>query len=210
MLVKICGITRLEDAVLAADLGASAVGFVFWPSSPRFVDPIRARRVAQALVSRVTSVGVFVNQPAEEVARIADFVGLDMVQLHGTESPEYCGRMRQPVIKAVCLGQELDHTSVRRFPPAVTLLLDANDPVRHGGTGQTIDWERAAAIARGRPVILSGGLRSQNVASAIRTVRPNGIDVSSGVESQPGVKDPERLRRFIEAVHECEARFLQP
>jgi phosphoribosylanthranilate isomerase len=210
MLVKICGITRLEDAALAADLGASAIGFVFWPPSPRFVDPSRAGRVTRALASRMTFVGVFVNQPAEEVSRIADVAGLDQVQLHGTESPDYCGHMRHPVIKAVCLGHGPDSALVTRFPRAVTLLLDAHDPIRHGGTGQTVNWQRAAVVARERPVILSGGLRAENVASAIRTVRPLGIDVSSGVESQPGVKDPERLRRFIKAVHECEARSSRP
>jgi len=199
MLVKICGITRLEDAELAVSCGASAVGFVFWRNNPRFIDPVRAQAIAAALPPFVTPVGVFVNQPVEEVNAVATLVGLGAVQLHGDESVEYAAAMTRPVLKALTLTTTADRT-FDRWPPATMVLLDAHDPVRRGGTGRTIDWRGAAAVASRRRIMLAGGLNPDNVADAISAVRPFGIDVSSGVEQAPGVKDPGRLRSLFEAI----------
>ena len=198
--VKICGIRRTEDALLAAELGAWAVGFVFWPGSARFIDPYRARRISTSLPPWVVPVGVFVDQPAEYVSAGASLVRLGVVQLHGSETPEMVERMPQRVIKSVAVTSDFDESSVDRIPARAGVLLDAHDPERHGGTGTTVDWSRAAAAARRRRVLLAGGLRPENVRTAIDTVRPFGIDVSSGVESAPGVKDPDRLRALFAAL----------
>ncbi len=199
MHVKICGITRVEDALLAADLGATAVGFVLWPGSPRAIDPFRARTIARHLPPLVSAVGVFVDQPVEYVRRVARLVPLDAVQLHGGESVEYCRAAGTRVIKAI--GATPGAADVAgHWPREIVLLLDAADPVRRGGTGQGIDWALVAAIARERATMLAGGLRAENVAAAVEAVRPYGIDVSSGVEARPGIKDPGKLRDFFAAL----------
>ena len=199
MIVKICGITRLEDAEAAVAAGAGAIGFIFWPNSPRFIDPYRARRIAAALPPFVTPVGVFVNQPLDHVNRVAHLVRLGAVQLHGDESPGFAAAVSVPVMKAVSSGQE----EVASWPAQVRLLLDVHDPVARGGTGRTIDWTAAAGIAAQREIVLAGGLTPDNVAEAIAQVRPFGIDVSSGVERAPGIKDHRRLRALFEAVHDA-------
>jgi len=199
MFVKICGITRPVDAAAAVEAGANALGFVFWPNSPRFVDPYTARAIAGGLPPFVVPVGVFVNQPAEYVRGVAALVGLGAVQLHGDEDPAYLAGIRHAVIKAVPVGdgsEQLDQWS-----PRTTLLLDVRDPVARGGTGRTIDWTAAASIAKRRRSLLAGGLTPDNVAEAIALVQPYGIDVSSGVERSPGVKDPARIRALFEAVN---------
>jgi len=196
MFVKICGITRLEDALAAVDAGANAIGFVFWPNSPRFIDPHRARAIAAQLPPSVTPVGLFVNQPREYVNGVASLVRLGAVQLHGDETPEFAASIAAaPVIRALAVDK------AAAWPEGATLLLDAHDPVQRGGTGRTIDWMAAAAIAARRRVLLAGGLTPDNVAGAIAQVRPFGIDVSSGVERAPGVKDHQRIRALFEAVH---------
>ena len=197
MLVKICGITRLEDAEAAVTAGAGAIGFVFWPDSPRFVDPHRARQIAAALPPLVTTVGVFVNQPAHYVRGVASLVRLGAVQLHGDEEPEDAAAVSVPVIKAVSLDADM-----RAWPLRTLLLLDAHDPATRGGTGRTIDWAAAAVVAAQRSILLAGGLTPDNVADAVARVRPFGIDVSSGVERAPGIKDHRRLRALFEAVHD--------
>ena len=198
MIVKICGITRLEDAEAAVDAGAGAIGFIFWPNSPRFIDPHRARRIAAALPPLVTPVGVFVNQPLEYVNGVASLVGLGTVQLHGDETPAFAAAVASPVMKAIAPGGDAG----RAWPSRVRLLLDVHDPVARGGTGRTIDWRAAADLAAQRQVLLAGGLTPDNVADAIARVRPFGIDVSSGVERAPGIKDHQRLRALFEAVHD--------
>jgi phosphoribosylanthranilate isomerase len=200
MVVKICGITRLEDAELATELGASMVGFIFWPGSPRYVDPFRARDLVRSLPPSVTPVGVFVDQPLEHVRGIAGLVKLGAIQLHGNEPSDYAARLPYRVIRAVAVTDRAQPAAVVATPAHLTLLVDAHDPVRVGGTGRTVDWGVAAVLARNRRVILSGGLKPENVRQAIRTVGPWGVDVASGVESRPGVKDPVRLRAFFEAV----------
>jgi len=199
MHVKICGITRTEDALLAAELGATALGFVLWPGSPRAIDPFRARTIVRHLPPLVSVVGVFVDQPLEYVRRVARLVPLDAIQLHGGESADYCRDTGGRVIKAIGASRTAAE-GIERLPRNVIVLLDACDPVQHGGTGRSIDWTVAARVARMRPTILAGGLRPENVGEAIRRVRPFGVDVSSGVEVRPGVKDAGRLRDFFAAV----------
>ena len=199
MLVKICGITRLEDAEAAVAYGASAVGFLFWPNSPRFIDPFRARAIVAALPPLVSVVGVFVNQPAEYINGVASLVGLSAVQLHGDETVAFVNLMRRPVIKAIGVGPD---TTAADWPDRATLLLDAHDVYRRGGTGRTIDWSAAAAIASRRRVLLAGGLTPENVGEAVGRVRPSGIDVSSGVEASPGIKDHRKLSDLFRALHE--------
>lgn len=195
MLVKICGITRAEDADAAAALGAQAIGFVFWPASPRFIEPKRAREIACRLPASVMSVGVFVDQTAEHVNRVVNLVGLKTVQLHGDETPQFAAALAIPAIKALTLDAPFDV-----WPLDTMILLDAHDPQRRGGTGRTIDWSAAAEVASRRRTILAGGLTPENVAEAVARVRPFGVDVSSGIESAPGVKDHQRLRALLEAV----------
>ena len=186
--------------MLAARLGAACVGFVFWPQSPRFVKPAVAADILAALPPHVAGVGVFVNQPIEEVNAIADRVGLGAVQFHGDEPAVVCARCTRRVIKAVRLSAGSTPDAVDAVWSKATVLLDALDPVRMGGTGRQVDWTLAARIARRRRTILSGGLRAETVGKAVRLVAPYGLDVSSGVESQPGVKAPERMAAFFDAV----------
>jgi len=195
MFVKICGVTRARDALAAVEAGANAIGFVFWPESPRFVDPYRARAIAAQLPPFVTAVGLFVNQPAAYVNGVASLVRLGAVQLHGDETPAFASTLTTPVIKALSVG------AADTWPLETTLLLDAHDPVKRGGTGRVIDWSAAAAVAARRRVLLAGGLTPDNVADAIAQVRPFGVDVSSGVERAPGIKDHQRLRALFEAIH---------
>jgi len=195
MFVKICGITRLEDAEAAVKAGANALGFVFWPGSPRFVDPYRARAIVQTLPPFVTPVGLFVNQPRDFVCGVASLARLGAVQLHGDETPEFAASIAWPLIKALAVDR------AAAWPAATTLLLDAHDPVKRGGTGQTIDWPAAAAIAKTRKVLLAGGLTAENVAEAVARVRPFGIDVSSGVERSPGIKDHNRINALFDALN---------
>jgi phosphoribosylanthranilate isomerase len=196
--VKICGVKRPEDARLACDLGADAVGFVFWPASPRFVDPERARAIVAELPPFVSAVGVFVDQTPEYVNGVAGLVKLSAVQLHGHEQPEAYARSRYRIIKALPVTSDFDPVrACEGLPQIATMLLDAHDPIRRGGTGRPVNWRAAAAAARLRPVILSGGLNASNVVDAIDRVRPYAIDLSSGVESSPGVKDPDKLRQLF-------------
>lgn len=199
--VKICGIRRKEDALLAAELGACAVGFVFWPGSPRFIDPYRARPIAAALPPCVAPIGVFVDQAPAYVAGVASLVNLAAVQLHGAEAIEMYSHLGHRVIKAFGVDGSFEAAALRTVPAHVTVLLDAHDPVRRGGTGRTIEWNAAAEVARSRRTILSGGLDASNIRAAIEAVQPYAVDVSSGVESAPGVKDSGRLREFFEVIN---------
>jgi phosphoribosylanthranilate isomerase len=199
--VKVCGIRRREDARLAVALGAGAVGFIFWPDSPRFVDPAEAEPIVAEVPAFVATVGVFVDQPADFVADVARRLKLSIVQLHGHERIEDYAHLPQRLVKAVAVGGEADAPrSIAGLAPEVTVLLDAHDPIRRGGTGRTIDWAVAARIAAARPVILSGGLTADNVGDAVEAVRPYAVDVSSGVESRPGVKDAQKMRAFFAAL----------
>ena len=198
--VKICGITRLEDAAEAVRLGASALGFVFWPASPRVVTVDVARAIVRALPESVDRVGVFVDAPVDAVRDIVEQVGLNVVQLHGGEDVAAYGTLPVRLIKSATLESAADVERAARLPADVAVLVDAVDPVRRGGTGRAADWEWAAALARLRPVILAGGLTPANIAEAVRAVGPWAVDVSSGVESAPGVKDREKMMRLFAAL----------
>jgi phosphoribosylanthranilate isomerase len=197
--VKICGITRPEDAALAVELGADAVGFVLWPASPRAVTARQAGAIdtAGGFSARI---GVFVNAPQQEVAEAVRVARLGAVQLHGDEISTDYMRVGAPVIKAVTLANADDVAKALALPAEVTVLVDASDSTKRGGTGKVADWSLARKVSDARPVILAGGLSASNVADAIRAVRPWGIDVSSGVEEAPGVKSPERMRELFAAL----------
>jgi phosphoribosylanthranilate isomerase len=199
MFVKICGITRLEDAEAAIAHGATAVGFVFWPGSPRAMTAGAVRAIVDALPPETVCVGVFVNQRAEDVNDAAEAAGLTHVQLHGDETPTYASAITRPVIKATSL--ESGHVPEGGWPPETIWLVDAHDPARRGGTGHRANWDAAAEFARTRRVLLAGGLTPENVAAAIADVNPFGIDVSSGVERQPGIKDAKRIAALMAAVN---------
>jgi phosphoribosylanthranilate isomerase len=198
--VKICGLTRAADADLAVALGADAVGFVLWSPSPRAVSADQAATMARSLPAYVTRVGVFVNASPEDVGRLVAEIGLDVAQLHGDERVvDYAGVARR-VVKVVALGGDAEVDAALRLPADVTVLVDAVDRDRRGGTGERADWVRAARVARERPVILAGGLSAADAGEAIRLVRPWAIDVSSGVEDRPGIKSGEKLRALFAAV----------
>jgi phosphoribosylanthranilate isomerase len=198
--VKICGITRSEDALLAAQLGADALGFNFWPESKRFIEPDAARAIVAKLPPFVVPVGVFVNQPEDEIRSAAERSGVEVLQLHGDESPEFCTRFGLPVLKAIRV-EELRSLAALASYEVSGFLLDT--PSRgFGGSGTPFDWTLAEGISECGSIILAGGLSPENVAAAIRAVRPWAVDVASGVESSPGVKDPAKLARFIQAAKE--------
>ena len=198
--VKICGITRPEDAEHAVGLGADAVGMVFWPDSPRVVSADRAREITRTLPPLVARVGVFVNVPAPDVADAVRRAGLDVVQLHGEEGFADYVPLGVRIMRSVSLASDVDLQQALALPAAVTPLVDAASGDLRGGTGRMADWSRAKVLSRARPIVLAGGLTSANVAAAIREVKPWAVDVSSGVEASPGVKSAERLRSFFEAV----------
>ena len=205
--VKVCGMTRLVDAQLACELGASAIGFVFWDRSPRRIDPPAAAAIAAALPAGALTVGVFVDAPAEEIRAVVERVGLGAVQLHGDETEELVRRLPAGVgvIKAVALRSPADVAAALDLPDGLTVLLDVHDPVRRGGTGRTVDWTLAADVACRRRTYLAGGLGPDNVAEAIAAVRPYAVDASSRLEAAPGVKDPARLRAFLTAARAADA-----
>lgn len=198
MRVKICGITNIDDALAACDAGADALGFVFAPEAKargRYIDPCAAREIREKLPPFVTTVGVCVEESLAVLQQYLEF--LDCVQLCGDEAPELCAALGHRAIKAFGAGPEFEPASMLAFS-AGAYLLDARLAGQHGGTGQTCDWTVAQrAVALGRPVILAGGLTPENVAEAVRAVRPYGVDTSGGVEYAPGKKDHERIREFV-------------
>jgi phosphoribosylanthranilate isomerase len=210
LFVKICGITSAEDARLAVEAGADALGFVFWPMSPRKVDPARAAAIARELPPFVLRVGVFVDMPRAEMVRIADTVGLDLLQLHGDEPPEALAGLPRRAIKAVRVGRGFAADEATRYAGcAAGLLVDTRMPGETqlpGGTGVPFDWSLVKGLAERVPfLVLAGGLGPANVADAVRAVAPHAVDVSSGVETLPGRKDPAKVRAFVEAARAAEA-----
>ena len=203
--IKICGIREPEHARMAADAGADAIGFNFYGDSPRNVGIERAAQMARALPPYVMAVGIFVNAATEEVKSILAQVPLGLLQFQGDEPPDFCEQFHIPYVRAVRMEKGTDLIECRRrFPGAKALLLDAHVPGQRGGTGQVFDW---GAIPRPHPapLILSGGLTSENVGRAIREVRPWAVDVSSGVEASRGVKDPAKIVEFIRSVRREDA-----
>jgi len=201
--VKICGITRMVDARTAAEAGADAIGLVFYPPSPRFLSREQARTVRRALPPFVGAVALFVNAGREEVARVLDEVRPDALQFHGEESPDFCEQFGVPYIKACRVREGVDLLEyLGPYSGASGWLADAYVEA-YGGTGTSFDWS-VVPRRRSLPLVLSGGLTSDNVGDAIRLVRPWGVDVSSGVESAPGIKDAARIAAFIKEVRNAD------
>lgn len=202
--VKICGITRVEDALAAAQAGAHALGFIFHPPSPRNIDVPRAQAIVRALPPFITTVGVFVDPDRAFVQAVIKEIRLGALQFHGDEDPEFCGGFSMPYVKAVRVRRDLDLLQCASvFRAAQALLLDAFVPGSHGGTGQTFDWSLIPP-ALPVPVVLSGGLDAANVATAIRHVRPWAVDVSSGVEIDKGIKDAAKIAAFMRGVRDAD------
>lgn len=200
--VKVCGLTVPEEAAAAAAAGADAIGLVFWPRSPRAVDVPTARRIVAALPPFVTRVGVFVDATRDELRRVADEVPLDLLQLHGHEPLDALDGLPRRAIKALGVGAGFDIDEARRYAArAAALLLDTGGQASPGGSGRAFDWSVAGALRRHVPwLILAGGLAPDNVGAALAAVRPDAVDVSSGVETSPGRKDAAKVRAFIAAV----------
>lgn len=197
--VKICGVTRVGDAEICVEAGASAIGLNFIESSKRRVDEATARSIIEAARGRIEIVGVVADRPADELLALRDRLRLDWLQLHGDESPEQLARLLPHAYKAVRVGAPADVARAREYG-GERILLDALVPGELGGTGATFDWTLARSLTESRSVLLAGGLTPENVAEAVRTVRPWGVDVASGVETSPGVKDPSKVAAFLRAA----------
>ena len=197
--VKICGMTNLKDVKVAVDGGVDAVGFIFYKKSPRSVTMQAVRKIVLELPPFVDSVGVFVNETAEQINKIADHCKLDRVQLHGNESPTFCKKIRRRVIKAIRVK---DIQSLKKLSdyPVNSFLLDTFSEDQYGGTGKVFDWNLAYPAKKYGPIILAGGLTPNNVRQAIQRIQPYGVDVCSGVESQPGIKDHKKMQAFLKNV----------
>lgn len=203
MKIKICGITNEEDARVAVEAGADALGFILYRRSPRFVEPAAVKRIIGGLPPFVAAVGVFVNEEAAVVRRLMDECGFTLAQLHGDEPASYCEGLGRPAMKALRLKDRGTFLLLAEFQGRANVrafVLDAFSEQAYGGTGQTVDWTLAAEAARASRVLLAGGLTPDNVAEAIRQVRPYGVDVSSGVEMRPGQKDHAKVRAFVQAA----------
>lgn len=202
--IKYCGITNVEDALAAIDLGVDALGFVFHPPSPRYVEPERARAIIAALPPLVCKVGLFVNHEPDAVREIVAMTGIDLVQYHGDETPAACATSPRAWIKAVRVRAGTDLAACARdYAGAAALLVDSWDEQVYGGSGRTFDWTLLPA-GLARPLILAGGLTPANVADAIRRVRPYAVDVSGGIEASKGRKDREKMHRFVTEVRQVE------
>lgn len=198
--IKICGITRIEDALCAAQAGAHAIGLVFDSRSPRFVSPEQAAAIVSALPPFVSSVGLFVDAPAAQVVEILSRVPVNLLQFHGQETPEYCRSFARPYLKALRMTQDTDvKAAAQRYAGAAGILLDSFSHAAAGGTGETFDWTWVPRELN-RPIVLAGGLNADNVAAAIAQVRPYAVDVSSGVELAKGIKDAAKITAFVRAV----------
>ncbi len=208
--IKICGLTVPEEARQAALLGSDAIGLVFYPKSPRFVTIQRAREIVSALPPFVTTVALFVDEEAGRISEILRAVPIDLLQFHGDEPPEFCQQFNRPYIKAVRVREGIDlKREARRYRSAHGLLLDSYQPELPGGSGKRFDWNRIPKDLP-KPILLAGGLTPENVAEAIRRVRPYGVDVSSGVERFRGRKDCDKIKRFISEVHRADGFFRIP
>lgn len=204
--VKICGVRRVEDALVAAEAGADAVGLVFYAASPRALDAPAAAAICRALPPFVTPVGLFVDAEAEFVRAVLQQVPLGLLQFHGDEMPSFCGQFGRPYLKAIRMRDDIDLTvEAERFADAAALLLDTYRPGVPGGTGERFDWDRIPAALASR-IVLAGGLTPANVGAAIAAVRPWAIDVSGGVEARPGAKDPALVRAFVAAAAGADLR----
>jgi phosphoribosylanthranilate isomerase len=206
--IKICGITNSADALAAVEAGANLLGFNFYEKSPRFITESEAGKIRRQLPKKVEAVGIFVNASPAEVAALRKSVKLDAAQLHGDESPEIAAEIARflPVIKAFRVEPDFTLATLSEYPDVFAFLFDAAHTGQYGGTGRTTDWDVARRAAVDHRIILAGGLKVENVAAAVRIVRPYGIDVASGVESRPGKKNHERLREFVQEVRRGERK----
>jgi len=205
--IKICGITNLEDANAAINFGADALGFVFYSKSPRVVTPEAAKNIISHLPQTITTVGVFVDENKANIEETASYTGLDIIQLHGSEPPEYCNFSRK-IIKAFRIKEPSDLASLRAYKSVSAFLLDTYSPDEMGGTGQTFNWEIAVKAKKYGKIILAGGLTPENIDEAIRVVQPYGVDVSSGVEgSEKGKKDHKKLQLFIQRARDAFQKY---
>ena len=202
--IKICGITHLTDALTAVEAGADALGFVFVPDTPRFVKPDQVAAIIAQLPPFITTVGIFVSKDSEKIRTIVERCRLDAIQLHADVTPEFCRNLDSRVIKAVRVKDE-SSLSILSDYDVNAFLLDAYVEGKMGGTGHVFDWDLALQAKNYGRIIIAGGLNPDNAAQAVRHVMPYGVDVSSGVESQPGCKDPNKIRKFIDAVRSVEA-----
>lgn len=200
--IKICGITNLDDAMAAAELGADALGFNFYPESPRFIAPEAAAEIIYQLPPFILTVGIFVNEPEEKVREIHERTGIQVFQFHGDESPEFCERFERRVIKVFRVKDKESLHSIMHYK-ASAFLLDSHKDGLLGGTGVPFDWDLAQDAARSRRVILAGGLTPENVGEAIRRVKPYGVDVAGGVEKEKGIKDHGKIKKFIAEVRKA-------
>ena len=200
MQVKICGITNEKDALCAAGCGAAALGFIFYPPSPRYIKPEDARKIIRILPKEIVKVGVFVNEKAAEIKRVMKYCAFDMIQLHGDESPEFCHNFpASRTIKAVELKNEDDLNHAYSYNVAA-ILIDRRHTGLYGGTGKKANWDLACRIKDKKPLILSGGLNEGNIAEALQTVAPAALDINSGVELSPGKKDHTKLTRIFDII----------
>jgi phosphoribosylanthranilate isomerase len=206
--VKICGITNAADALAAIDAGANLLGFNFYAKSPRRITEAEAAKIRHLLPKKVKAVGIFVNPLVADVITLRKSLKLDTAQLHGDESPETSAEIARtlPVIKAFAVDSDFPLTTLDEYPDVFAYLFDAEHTGQYGGTGRTTDWDVARRAALDHRIILAGGLKVENVAAAVRIVRPYGVDVASGVESKPGKKDHGRLREFIQEVRRAERK----
>jgi len=206
--VKICGITNAADALAATEAGADLLGFNFYSKSPRHITEAEAAKIRRQLPKKVEAVGIFVNAPLAEVAALSKSLNLDVAQLHGDESPETVGELARSVSvwKAFRVESDFRLETLDEYSQAFAFLFDAAHTGQYGGTGHSTDWDIAQRAAVGRRIILAGGLKVENVAAAVRIVRPYAVDVASGVESKPGKKDHGLLREFIQEVRRGERK----
>lgn len=196
--VKVCGITSIEDANFAADIGVDAIGLVFYSKSPRYVDPLTASKIAVAVGPFVAVVALFVNESADQVKRIINLVHPDVIQFHGDEDEAYCNQFSRPYIKALRMHDNIDiNKSVSSYPSALGFLFDSWSKDKYGGTGDIFDWGRLIEL-KGQQIILAGGLNPDNIKDAISTIKPYALDVSGGVEISPGVKSNELMQLFVD------------
>ncbi|MGA2330936.1 MAG: phosphoribosylanthranilate isomerase [Syntrophales bacterium] len=206
MEIKICGITNMEDAVMAFAYGADALGFIFYEKSPRYVSPETVMRVIRNLPDDISKVGVFVNHDIHAVREIYDFCGLDLIQLHGDESPAYCREFPQSILIKAISPRSVEDLGIVKQYGVKAIMIDARESGLYGGTGNKSNWELAAKLKEMHPLVLSGGLNPGNILSAIRTVSPHAVDVNSGVELSPGEKDPKKVQSIIETVRTAEKK----
>jgi phosphoribosylanthranilate isomerase len=197
--VKICGITNFEDAAKSLDCGADALGFIIYQKSKRYIKPSEALKIIKELPPFVTKVAVFVDSPFRHITKITNELCINTIQLHGNETPDFCSKFRHTVIKALRIKDSVDRQQVDSFPTQA-ILFDTFSDAEYGGTGKSFDWKVLKRLNTDKKIILSGGLNPDNIEQAIRTVRPYAVDVSSGVEKSPGIKDHKKIKNLIEAV----------